>query len=148
MLPIDKLIDLIGEGAIRRLSGLDRRDIQRIAKGESSLHAPTAGKIRDGVEAAAIAANVALADDAIAVVKKIFAARPTAARLQVLIGLELWRRGTAIAMRDICTAFGKGDPNASGPNDALHKLAAAGLVKLEPMSDEKHGTPLQARWIG
>lgn len=143
--PFAALRDTLGDAALGRLSGLSRRDVQRIAAGEATLHADTGARVREGIAEAARVAGVPTAADALAVMEAIFARLPSAGPMQVRVGLALWRRGRAWALRDLCETLG-GTPSATGPHQAVTSLARVGLVAIEPGGD--HHRAKQARWLG
>ncbi|ODN69579.1 hypothetical protein A6302_03125 [Methylobrevis pamukkalensis] len=138
------LRDMLGDEAIHRLSGLDRRTIQRIAAGEATLHAETAGKLRDGIEAAARAAGAG-GQTPVQVVRQVAAVTPRGGSAYYLVAALLAERGRPMLLRDLCIEV-SGDPNASAPNSAAHALEKAGLIRIEPASE--HHLAKQAVWIG
>jgi hypothetical protein len=147
MTPAEKIAalrEMIGDEALHRLSGLDRRTIQRIAAGDASLHAETAARIKSGLRDITRLAG-AIGPSALEIVQQVAAATPGGGKIYYLVAALLQDHGKPMTLRDICIAISD-DPDASAPNAAVRALAAAGLVKIEAAGH--HHLAKQATWIG
>ncbi len=131
------LRELIGDSAIERLSGLDRRTIRRVAAGETDLYQETASRLHSGlVRAAGLLCPTPLpaaapngGPDSEAFVRDLIARNlPSAPPLVTRTALILAAR-SPIRLPDLCEAV-TGDRNASGPNVAVRLMADSGLVSI------------------
>ena len=146
--PIAAIRDAIGESAVLRLTGLDRRTLGRIMSGQATLHVDTAAVLRENLRSVArLAGAHAPADgQAIRGIRSIASMSPRAAAPYYKTAAALIEAGNWVSMRDLCVAVG-GDPNASAPNSAARSLAAAGLVVIEDDPADRQRRAKRVMWV-
>lgn len=133
------LRELLGDAAIGRLTGLDRRTIQRAAAGEATIYPDTAEKLQHGLINAARLAGA----DAIDVVERVAAALPATGPTAMRVALLLWQYGEPVLISALQSRLQIGK-NRSPLDTAIERLAAAGLVRIT-RPDEGYG--ITAEWI-